>query len=508
MNFVARGAGLAMLMGMTAGASEAAITADQLWAAWQDAGAQAGLAVSAEAVTREGTSLRLSGVTVSVGTAADAATVSEAVIDEILLTEGADGSVTILPSAELRMSGGDDAIRGSLALRHDGGSIRVTEALGEMVYDLTAAELVADLSVSAVSALTKSDGSEARADYAVSVALVNPAVKVTDTPDLNRTVDFAIAAQALNYAVQATDEGMDSTSAQTSTTADVAITGRFAAPRTLAMADLSTPAAWAAALSEGMALTLQSTQGQSESSVKDESPFASMDVTATALPGTAAFALSKDGYDLRATGGGLQATVRTPDLPVPEVTLNMGPLEFGIAMPIMAGDAAGNFGLTLKLSDITANEEVWGLIDPTAQLPRDPAQVTLVTSGTMLIDILAMMAAEGAGMTEVVPPQPLTLDIRELAVSAAGALLTGSGAFTFDNASGQPVPAGEANVTLTGGNALIDGLIAIGVLTEEDAGGARMMMAMFMDATGDDVLTSKIEAKADGSISVNGQRVQ
>jgi hypothetical protein len=126
----------------------------------------------------------------------------------------------------------------------------------------------------------------------------------------------------------------------------------------------------------------------------------------------------------------------------------------------------------------------------------------------MLIDILAMMAAEGAGMTEVVPPQPLTLDIRELAVSAAGALLTGSGAFTFDNASGQPVPAGEANVTLTGGNTLIDGLIAIGVLTEEDAGGARMMMAMFMDATGDDVLTSKIEAKADGSVSVNGQRVQ
>jgi len=126
----------------------------------------------------------------------------------------------------------------------------------------------------------------------------------------------------------------------------------------------------------------------------------------------------------------------------------------------------------------------------------------------MLIDILALMSARSDGMTQATLPQPLTLEIPEMMVSAAGALLTGSGAFTFDNQTGQPVAAGEASMTLTGGNRLIDGLIAVGVLTEEDASGARMMMAMFMEATGDDVLTSRIEARADGSILVNGQRVQ
>jgi hypothetical protein len=70
---------------------------------------------------------------------------------------------------------------------------------------------------------------------------------------------------------------------------------------------------------------------------------------------------------------------------------------------------------------------------------------------------------------------------------------------------GMPMPLGEANVTVTGANALIDGLIATGLLAEEDAMGARMMMGMFMVPSGDDTLTSKIEAKEGMQILVNGQ---
>lgn len=91
MKYVAHGASMAVLICLSGGSAQAAITADQLWAAWQDAGAQAGLSVTAEAESREGTSLRLSGVTVSVTTPDDPATVAEAIIEEILLTEGADG---------------------------------------------------------------------------------------------------------------------------------------------------------------------------------------------------------------------------------------------------------------------------------------------------------------------------------------------------------------------------------------------------------------------------------
>jgi hypothetical protein len=84
--------------------------------------------------------------------------------------------------------------------------------------------------------------------------------------------------------------------------------------------------------------------------------------------------------------------------------------------------------------------------------------------------------------------------------------LAGTGAFTFDNSMGIPMPLGEANVTVTGANALIDGLIATGLLSEDDAMGARMMMGMFMvPGANADELTSKIEAKEGMQILVNGQ---
>jgi hypothetical protein len=86
-----------------------------------------------------------------------------------------------------------------------------------------------------------------------------------------------------------------------------------------------------------------------------------------------------------------------------------------------------------------------------------------------------------------------------------GAALTSTGAFTFDNSMGFPMPLGEATVDVTGANQLIQGLIATGLLAEEDAMGAQMMMGMFMVPSGDDALTSKIEVKEGMQILVNGQ---
>jgi len=103
-----------------------------------------------------------------------------------------------------------------------------------------------------------------------------------------------------------------------------------------------------------------------------------MDLTATALPGTAAFSLSRDGFDLRATGESLQTTVKVARLPANELKVNTGPLEIALAMPIMSATMAGAYGLTLKLADIVINDAVWGLIDPEAAFPRDPADLTLV----------------------------------------------------------------------------------------------------------------------------------
>ena len=169
---------------------------------------------------------------------------------------------------------------------------------------------------------------------------------------------------------------------------------------------------------------------------------------------------------------------------------------------------AGDYALKMQLTDLAVNEEAWAIVDPVGVFKRDPANLLIDVSGKAKIDFLAMAMAEESGAVPPVPA-PETLNITSVALSIAGAALAGSGAFTFDNATGMPMPVGEANVSLTGGNMLIDGLIATGMMSDEHAMGPRMMMGMFFAPGAEpDSLTSKIEAKAGGEILVNGQRIQ
>ena len=125
----------------------------------------------------------------------------------------------------------------------------------------------------------------------------------------------------------------------------------------------------------------------------------------------------------------------------------------------MAAETAGDYGLVLKLSQLSINEETWAMFDPQGALSRDAADLVIDVSGKAKVDFAAIVAAGETG-TEPPVPQPETLDIAEIALSAAGAALQATGAFTFDNSMGMPMPLGEADVTVTGANALIDGLIA------------------------------------------------
>jgi len=115
---------------------------------------------------------------------------------------------------------------------------------------------------------------------------------------------------------------------------------------------------------------------------------------------------------------------------------------------------------------------------------------------------------------DATPGELHSLKINELLVSMVGAKLTGDGDFAFDNANveeygGLPAPSGVANLQLVGANTLIDKLIGMGLMSDNDAMGARMMMGM-MAVPGEepDTLNSKIEFTEDGQILANGQRIK
>lgn len=208
-----------------------------------------------------------------------------------------------------------------------------------------------------------------------------------------------------------------------------------------------------------------------------------------------------------------KVSAKVSNLPFP-VDLSMAKTAFNLMMPVSPSDDPQDFAFGLTMGDFEMSDMIWGIFDPTSQLPRDPATIALDLTGTakMFIDFLnpesaAMMATQTPGELE-------TLKMNNLVVDLAGARLDGSGDFTFDNTDtttfpGMPKPVGEVNLSLVGGNGLMDKLVAMGLLPQDQAMGARMMMGLFaVPGDAPDSLSSKIEFNEEGQVLANGQRIQ
>ena len=203
--------------------------------------------------------------------------------------------------------------------------------------------------------------------------------------------------------------------------------------------------------------------------------------------------------------------VRSAQLPFP-VEMSMAQSGFNLAMPISASDDVQDFAFGITLGDFVMSDLIWSIFDPTAQLPRDPATVELDLTGKakMVIDI---MDPEATAQAEV-PGELHAMTLGKLLVSAAGATLQGDGDFTFDNTDMTtypdiPKPIGAINLALAGGNGLMDKLVAMGLLPEEQAMGARMMMGLFaVPGDAPDTLKSTVEFNEAGQILANGQRIK
>ncbi|WP_204112744.1 DUF2125 domain-containing protein [Shimia biformata] len=213
------------------------------------------------------------------------------------------------------------------------------------------------------------------------------------------------------------------------------------------------------------------------------------------------------------SGGTTDLTVNImgPEIPLP-VSFAAGQFGYGFDVPLMAKDEPQDFALKLSLVDLTMADMLWGIFDPAGVLPRDPATLTFDMTGlaTVLIDLMSPEAEEMSA-----PPGELNaITLNDLTIKLAGASANGTGAFTFDNSDlesfdGMPRPEGELNVTIMGANGLIDKLVQMGLVPEEQAMGARMMMGMFaVPGAGEDELNSKIEVNAQGHVLANGQRIK
>ena len=231
--------------------------------------------------------------------------------------------------------------------------------------------------------------------------------------------------------------------------------------------------------------------------------------------GTLGFTMSSDGIGYNIGQTDLAVNALMPDVPLP-IVLNMVESKMNFAMPVQKSDVEQDFALGFTLGDFSVSDMIWGMVDPGAQLPRDPATIALDLTGKakVLFDMFDPNQAAALASSGAQPGELNALTLKNLVVDAVGARLTGNGDFTFDNSDlatfgGMPKPTGAVDMKLVGGNGLIDKLVAMGLLPEQQAMGARMMMGLFAAAgTEPDTLTSKIEINDEGHIMANGQRIQ
>ncbi|MEJ6403169.1 DUF2125 domain-containing protein [Yoonia sp. 2307UL14-13] len=290
-------------------------------------------------------------------------------------------------------------------------------------------------------------------------------------------------------------------------------TGAFAAALPANGFDLINPAA---AIQDGMFFDATTTQN----GTRDESTtsFDGEVMTRTASSsgvGSSALRLSEDGFFVEAEVSDIQFMFEEREFIDLLADVNMNRMAVSYQVPLMARDTAQPVGLTLDMTGVVVNEELWDMADATGTISRDPINVALdIVSDVILeVDLLDFANLETAFDAPEPPFMPESLTINSLLIDAMGANATGTGAFEFDATDtetfdGLPRPEGDAEITIMGANALLDQLSAAGLVPDADLGGVRMMLGMFTRPAGDDTLTSTLAVNPEGQVLVNGERIR
>lgn len=516
---------------MAATPAMADINADQLWALWQQQAAEFGYTMTAQAAPN-GSGLTLTNV-------ANAMMVEEvtitSTIPQVTLTNQADGTVAISTSDMMTYSitgidGRDapDAINIVLSLSGFGavasgspenltlttGFDRVAIADVEFVGGNPSEipELIHNVSLSGYSATATYDfsnpamlgftSSGTLADFTFDVEAFEPGdgsgtetVPMPTPQPAPGKVVTPVSPQPtpatggrgdghLHMTIQLA--GMDSTS-----------TGTL--PRGIDWMTIETFPA-------GMAVSGDATYSSASASLLFTERSDNVDFSASNTGGSIGFGLSEESirYALAATG--VNVNLASNEMPFP-VSASAESTAIGIDMPLAQSATPSPFSASVAYRGVTVDESLWAMVDPGQAVPRTPATVIIDLSGTvqLFVDLMSIDPD-----TLMAPPGELRdLTLNNLQVSFGGAELNGSGDMDFAPGQMVPVPVGAINLSLTGGNSLIQSLADGGILQPQQAGMARGMLGMFaIPGAMADTFTSTIEFLPDGQITANGVPLQ
>ena len=231
-------------------------------------------------------------------------------------------------------------------------------------------------------------------------------------------------------------------------------------------------------------------------------------------PSSLTSAISQSGFIIQSNN---EKSLFNLKVPSNGLNLDLDFQEFSITsnIPILAKNGEQKFGLGVKLSGLKLSDTLWELFDSENLLPKDAGSIDFAIEGATILDegLTSGAIMESQNLDPLEFGQILKFNLKEFFLDALGLKIEASGKFEFDNSDletfqGIPRPMGTASLKIHGSNTLIDRLEAMQAFPSETITGARMMLALIMRATGDDILSSKFEIDEKGKIYSNGQRLR
>jgi len=496
----------ALAIGVSGSAAQADLTADQVWQDWTGYLADAGYSVTSD-TSQSGDTLTIRDLALEMDMPDEEGGMSMRV-GEIQLVENDDGSVSVilpatLPIAIAAIDDEAQQVTAAVEIAHEALDMTVSGTPDNMDY--TYAAEVLTLALTGVQA-----GDESPEIRAARIRLEDMSGTSRSEPgDSLRSVRQEMRAGPVTYELDITEPENGATMDVSGSMARVEFTGDASIPESFESDDV------AAALREGFRFASSVEYETGSTAYRFEEEGAVLEGTQSSARGRLDTSMGPDGLGYGAAGEDVTMAVSSSDLPFP-VELDMARLGFDVTMPVIESEAMQEYGVNLELSDFTMSDQLWSMIDPAAQLPRDPAtlRVDLDGTGRLFFDLLDPAEVEDLEGRDSIPGEVESLTLNELTLELAGARLSGEGAFTFDSDDlesfgGAPAPEGTLDLRLVGGNALLEKLVAMGLVPEDQASGMRMMMGLFArPGDAEDELVSRIEVTEDGQVIANGQRLK
>ncbi|NOD94135.1 DUF2125 domain-containing protein [Ruegeria sp. HKCCD4884] len=501
--FLRRSCGAALAYAFATQGAFADLTADDVWANWQGYFTSMGYTVTGDESSTGGVTT-ISNMTLSLALPEEDGQF-QMVMPEMTLTENGDGTVTVGVPENFPMVVTGQAEEGDFSATvnytHKQLNMVVSGSPEDMTYDYTADTLGVVL-----------DSIEVEGE-AVPDDVFNLAVEANDLTGSsrmqiaeNRDLTQTFNAASLTYNMNFQDPESGETGLINGQLDQLAFEGENVFPKDI---DLSDPQSFYEA---GFAFDGIFTYASGSTDLSGTSEGQAFSMNSTSKGGRFAATIDSEKLVYDIDQNSTKLAVTTADLPFP-IEISMAKAGLNFEFPVQQSDEVQPFGLGFNLTDFTMSDVLWSIFDPAGALPRDPATIALDATGTAKV-LMNIFDPEIDIESDEAPGELHSLKINELLVSLVGAKLTGDGDFAFDNSNteefdGLPSPIGVANLQLVGANQLIDTLIGMGIISDNDALGARMMMGL-MAVPGEqpDTLNSTIEFTEDGQILANGQRLK